>query len=301
MDAELRHIRAFLAVAHHGTFTRAASVLGMSQPTLTVQIRQFEAALGVRLFDRNNRKVSLTAAGRDLVAPFERLMFDVEVIATRTQDLASHRRGIVTVAALPSIAASLLPRALATLAAAHKGIVVRVRDMPAAAIVEAIKRGEADIGLGSVMKPDPDLDTQPLFSDRLCAYVPSGHPLADRRRVSLRVLARWPLILTGRDSSVRQLIDRAVEQQRLLTQVAQEVTYMSTAIGLVAAGLGVGILPESALTTGASGGPRAVAIHSPVLRRTLVVISQKSRTASPATEKLIEAVHATLDATRTIG
>jgi LysR family carnitine catabolism transcriptional activator len=301
MDAELRHIRAFLAVAHQGTFTRAASALGMSQPTLTVQIRQLETALGVRLFDRNNRKVSLTAAGRDLVTPFERLIFDVEVIATRTQDLASHRRGVVTVAALPSIAASLLPQAIATLASAHKGIVVRVRDMPAAAIMQAVKQGEADIGLGSVMRPDPDLTTQPLFSDRLCAYVPSGHPLAGRRRVSLRALTRWPLILTGRDSSVRQLIDRHVEQHRFVTQIAQEVTYMSTAIAMVNAGLGVGILPESALTTDASGGPRAVAIHSPVLRRSLVILSQRSRTASPATDKLIEAVRSTLRAPRISG
>ena len=298
MDAELRHIRAFLAVAHHGTFTRAASQLGMSQPTLTVQIRQLETALGVRLFDRNNRRVRLTAAGRDLVAPFERLILDVDAIAMRTQDVAAHRRGLVTVAALPSIAASLLPRAMAALADAHKGIVVRVRDMTAAGIIEAVKGGEADVGLGSVMRPDPELRVRPLFTDRLCAYVPTGHPLARRRQVSLRALTRWPLVLTSRDSSVRQLIDRSVEQHHLPTQVVQEVTYMSTAIGMVNAGLGVGILPESALIPDALHGPRTVAIHSPVLRRQLVILTPTSRTASPATEKLIEAVLAAVEPTR---
>ncbi len=298
MDAELRHIRAFLAVAHHGTFTRAASQLGMSQPTLTVQIRQLETALGVRLFDRNNRRVRLTAAGRDLVAPFERLILDVDAIAMRTQDVAAHRRGLVTVAALPSIAASLLPRAMAALADAHKGIVVRVRDMTAAGIIEAVKGGEADVGLGSVMRPDPELHVRPLFTDRLYAYVPTGHPLARRRQVSLRALTRWPLVLTSRDSSVRQLIDRSVEQHHLPTQVVQEVTYMSTAIGMVNAGLGVGILPESALIPDALHGPRTVAIHSPVLRRQLVILTPTSRTASPATEKLIEAVLAAVEPTR---
>jgi LysR family carnitine catabolism transcriptional activator len=293
MDAELRHIRAFLAVAHQGTFTRAASVLGMSQPTLTVQIRQLEAALGTRLFDRNNRRVSLTAAGRDLVTPFERLILDVDAIASRAQDLGSHRRGIVTVAALPSIAASLLPRAMASLAGAHKGIVVRVRDLTAGAIVDAVKSGEADIGLGSVMRPDPDLTVRPLLTDRLCAYVPAGHPLARRKQVSLRELSRWPLVLTGKDSSVRQLIERHVEQRRLPTQIAQEATYMTTAMGMVAAGLGVGILPESALATDAPRGPKTVAIHSPVLRRALVILSHRGRSTSPAAEKLIEAVLAT--------
>lgn len=297
MDAELRHIRAFLAVAHQGTFTRAASVLGMSQPTLTVQIRQLEEALGTRLFDRNNRRVSLTAAGRDLVTPFERLMLDVAAIADRTQDLATHRRGAVTVAALPSIAASLLPRAIAALAAVHKGIVVRVRDMTAGAIIDAVKAGEADIGLGSVVRPDAQLLTRPLFTDRLCAYVPPDHPLASRRQVSFRDLARWPLVLTGRDSSVRQMIERTAQQRRLPTQIVQEVTYMSTAIGMVAAGLGVGILPESALTADTPTGPRTVAIHSPVLRRALVMLSLKGRSASPAAEKLIEVVRSIADTT----
>jgi DNA-binding transcriptional LysR family regulator len=299
MDAELRHIRAFLAVARQGTFTRAAAVLGMSQPTLTVQIQQLETALGTRLFDRNNRRVSLTAAGRDLVTPFERLMLDVDAIASRAHDLGSHRRGIVTVAALPSIAAGLLPRAMARLAEAHKGIVVRVRDLTAGAIIDAVKSGNADVGLGSVMRPDPDLTVQPLVTDRLCAYVPATHPLARRARLSLRELSRWPLVLTSRDSSVRQLIERSAEQRRLPTLIAQEATYMTTAMGMVAAGLGVGILPESALPPDTPRGPKTVAIHAPVLRRSLVVLSDRGRSLSPAAGKLIEAVLETAAADRT--
>ncbi len=290
MDADLRHLRAFLAVAAHGTFTRAASALGVSQPTLTVQIRQLEAALGVRLFDRNNRRVALTAAGRDLVAPLERLVLDFDAVATYARELKGQRRGTVTVAALPSIAAGLLPRVIASLAATHAGIVVRVRDMTADGVVAAVKAGDADVGLGSVMRPDADLVVEPFSSDRLCAWVPAGHALARRRHVTLAELARWPLVLTSRDSSVRQLIERSAERGRLPLQIAQEATYMSTAIGMVAAGLGVGILPESALGAATPSGPRTVAIRAPVLRRALVVISKRGRTPSPATERVIEAV-----------
>ncbi len=290
MDAELRHLRAFLAVAQQGTFTRAATMLGVSQPTLTVQIRQLEDALGVTLFDRNNRRVALTAAGRELVTPLERLVHDFDAIATRTQELTSHRRGHVTVAALPSIAAHLLPRAIASLTAAHSGLVVRVRDMTADAIVEAVKAGDADVGLGSVMRPDADLVVHPLFTDRLCAWVPADHALAGRQRIAFADLMRWPLVLTSRDSSVRQLIERNAERQRLPIQIAQEATYMSTAIGMVAAGLGVGILPESAIGANAPAGPRTVAIHSPVLRRSLVILSRRGSALSPAAERLIAAV-----------
>ena len=111
MTAELRHIEAFLAVARLGHFTRAAAALHVSQSALTVQIRQLEAALGVRLFDRNNRRVALTQAGRDLVAPFERISLDVAAVLQHARDLSAHRRGTVTVGALPSVAASVLPQA----------------------------------------------------------------------------------------------------------------------------------------------------------------------------------------------
>ena len=110
MTTELRHIEAFLAVARLRHFTRAAAALHLSQSALTVQIRQLEAALGVRLFDRNNRRVALTQAGRDLVAPFERISADVTAVIQHARDLSTHQRGTVTVGALPSVAAGVLQK-----------------------------------------------------------------------------------------------------------------------------------------------------------------------------------------------
>src|SRR5882672_9078663 len=169
MTAELRHIEAFLAVARCGNFTRAAAELHVSQPALTVQIRQLEAALGVRLFDRNNRTVGLTQPGRELVAPLERVLLDVRSIVEGANDVAAHRRGAVTVASLPSIAAELLPRAIADLSHRHQGIAVRVRDVVAARVLELVKSGEVDFGLGSCERFDRDVSEQPLLADRLAA------------------------------------------------------------------------------------------------------------------------------------
>src|SRR6478672_1088987 len=122
MIHDLRHIRAFLVLARARSFTRAASELHMSQPTLTVQIQQLEGAVGVRLFDRNKRHVALTQAGRDLMGPLERILIDLENIATSTGELLEHRRGLVTVAALPSMAAAVLPRAIKKLSESYPGI-----------------------------------------------------------------------------------------------------------------------------------------------------------------------------------
>jgi DNA-binding transcriptional LysR family regulator len=287
MGAELRHIAAFLAVARCGNFTRAATELHVSQPALTVQIRQLEAALGLRLFDRNNRNVALTQPGRELVAPFERVLLEVRSIVEHAHDVAAHRRGVITVACLPSIAAGLLPRAIAELAVRHQGISARVRDVVSARVVELVKSGEVDFGLGICGRADRDLTEEPLFVDRLAAFVPKSHPLAGKRDAALRDIAAHPLILTGRDSSVRELVERALEQQQVPVTVAQEASYMTTALEMAAAGLGIAILPDIAITS-SSVAVRRVGIRQPVLTRRIGIITKAGRSLSPAAQKLVE-------------
>jgi DNA-binding transcriptional LysR family regulator len=290
MTAELRHIEAFLAVARLGHFTRAAARLHVSPSALTVQIRQLEAALGLRLFDRNNRRVALTQAGRDLMAPFERISADVAGVLQHARDLSSHRRSTVTVAALPSVAAGVLPRAVAALARTHDRIVVRVRDVVAARLVDLVRSGDVELGVGCLVRPDPDIVAEPLFTDRLAAFLPAGHPLAGRRSLRFRDLGGQPLILTGQDTSVRQRLERAVADEHLPIQIAQEVTYMSTAIGLVETGLGVAVLPESAFTADLDRRVRMVAIRNPVLRRDIAILTRVGRSRSPAAERLVAAL-----------
>src|SRR5687768_8534664 len=98
MNVNLRQVRAFVSVARFGSFTRAAKLLNLTQPALTVQIRQLEQSLDVRLFDRNTRSVSLTRVGRELVPPFQRLLQEFDAIVVDTKDLAAKRHGIVRLA-----------------------------------------------------------------------------------------------------------------------------------------------------------------------------------------------------------
>jgi DNA-binding transcriptional LysR family regulator len=287
MTAEIRHIEAFLAVARHGNFTRAAAALHVSQPALTVQIRQLEAALGVRLFDRNNRRVALTQLGRELVAPFERVVLDLTAIVDSAHDFAAHRRGVVTVGCLPSVAAERLPRAIAHLARRHEGLVVRVRDGVAGRVVDLVRTGEVDFGISGHGPLDRDIEESPLFIDRLAAFVRADHPLAARRYVTLREIAARPLILTGKDSSVRALVDSALRRARLVAHVAQEATYMTTALGMAEAGLGVAVLPETAMPS-APASVRRVAIRRPVLTRQICILTRPGRSLSPAAQKLLE-------------
>jgi DNA-binding transcriptional LysR family regulator len=212
MIHDLRHIRAFLAAARTGNFTRAAMELHVSQSAFTVQIRQLEDALGVTLFDRGKRRVALTSAGRDLLLPLERVLVDVESIVSSTRELAGLRRGIVSVAALPSVASHLLPDAIRKFTQFHPGVVVQVQDIVGERLIEAVRKEEADFGIGCRVRADREIDTSPLLVDRLCAFVPKAHLLARQESVALRDLAAFPFIVTGRDSSARELLEKVMKR-----------------------------------------------------------------------------------------
>jgi len=140
MIEDLRHIRAFLAVARIGNFTRAASELHISQSALTVQIRQLEESLGVTLFDRGKRGVGLTNAGKDVLVPLESILIATEAVVGRTRELTSLRRGMVTMAVLPSLASQMIPRAIRKFTQRYPGIVVRIRDIVSEKIIEVVKK-----------------------------------------------------------------------------------------------------------------------------------------------------------------
>lgn len=287
MIHDLRHIRSFLVLARARSFTRAAAELHMSQPTLTVQIQQLESAVGVRLFDRNKRHVALTQAGRELLMPLERILIDVEAIATSTEALREHRRGLVTVAALPSMAAALMPKAIQKLAESYPGIAVRVQDGVAATVASLVKSGQVDFGISSLTTGDRALTSQVLLVDRLFAVVPAGHALAKKRSTTVTELAKHPLVVMGKDSSARMVFEAGFDREGLVPTVAYEVTYASSVSGLVRAGLGIGILPES--LAGTSGLPR-LAIRNQTMRRRIGIVMRAGRSLSPTANKLKQVI-----------
>ena len=288
MIEDMRHIRAFLAVARIGNFTRAASELHISQSALTVQIKQLEESLGVTLFDRGKRRVALTSAGSDVLIPLEKILVDTEAVLGRTRELTSLRRGIVTMAVLPSIATQIVPRAIKKFIRLYPGIQVRIRDVVAERIVEAVKKEEVDFGIGSRLRPDVELKTSFLQAGRLCAFLPKKHPLTRHDTVALSELAAHPLIVTGRDSGVREILEDALRRAKRPLQIAFEVNYMSTALGLVKAGLGIAILPEAVTEMDESGEVRCRSISNPVLTRKIEIIQKKDKSLSPAAGHMVE-------------
>ncbi|HGM5578692.1 TPA: LysR family transcriptional regulator [Pseudomonas putida] len=285
MKNALQHIRAFITVAQRGNFARAAADLHLSPSALTVQIRQLETWLGVALLERSPRHVTLTGAGREALPAMEKLLLDLSNIVSASQGLAAVRRGVVTVAALPSLCAGALAERLAVFRQLHPGVEVRLRDLVAERIVERVREGDVDFGVGVRSPFGHGLDFTPLLRDRLSLFVPAEHPLANGQ-VSLQALDGLPLILTGRDSSVRAQIEQVFRERGLMLQVAMEANYMSTVLALVRNGLGIALLPESA----DDGTHRVVrrVLNEAALEREIGIITRSESRHSVAAAALIK-------------
>jgi DNA-binding transcriptional LysR family regulator len=294
MNPSLRQLRAFVSVAHLKSFTRAASVLHLSQPALTVQIRRLEEALAVRLLDRNTRAVELTRVGRELVPVFQRLLRELDTVVIDTRDLAAKRYGVVRVAALPSVAAGVLPDAIAAFREANPRITFVLKDVIASRVLNLVRTEEVDLGVTGGDLVEPDIEVVCTAHDRMHVVFPAEHPIEVVPEVTLDVLASYPLILMDPDTSVRAVVDGAFIAAGRLPIPACEATYMMTAVGMVRAGLGIAILPALAREVRAEPSLRSRPIDDPSFGRTLSVIKKAGRTLPPASATFL------LDITRAL-
>lgn len=294
MDLSLRDIRAFIAVAQTGSFTRAATRLHLSQPALTVQIRRLEETLGTRLFDRNSRNVALTPVGRDLLPLLQKSLHDMEHVLADARALSGGASGTVRIACLPSFAASVLPDLIRDFRSELPDVSFQIRDVVASVVDALVRNEDVDVGLtggaeaGQTGAADTALDVLYEGEDRLVAVCPKRHPLARRRTVRLADLLRTPLVLTARGTSVRAVVDAALADADTPPTIACEPTYMMTAVAMVRGGLGVTILPASAREMRAEADLVARPVDDPRFVRPIALVKKRGRTLPPVTEAFVD-------------
>ena len=287
MDVSLRQVRAFLTVARVKSFTQAASILNLTQPALTVQIRRLEEALGVRLFDRDTRSVELTRVARDLLPAFERTLQDLDAAVGSARDIASQTRGFVRLAALPSVAAGVLPDAIRSFREQRPNVLFDLRDVIAGQVLSLVQSEEVDFGvMGGALRA---LDVESVFEahDRLHVVYSKGHAIGRAAKVTPGALAKFLLILMQRQTSVRAIVDAGFHAAGLMPAAACEAIYMMTAVGMVRAGLGLTILPGSAREIRAERGLRSRPIDDPAFSRLVSIIKKSDRTLPPLSESFL--------------
>lgn len=281
MDLNLRQVRAFVAVARLGSFTRAAALLHVAQPTLTVQIRKLEEALTVRLFDRTSRSVALTQTGRDLLPVLGRLVQDLDGVVAEVRNHGAGYQGLVRVAALPTAAAALLPKAIGSFRITYPGADFRIRDVIARRVLALVEAEEVDIGITGGPTKAVDIDVLLAIEDRMHVVFPQTHTLAEARAITPDLLMRYPLIMMDPDTSVRAVVEAGFHAAGLIPRPAAEVTYMMTAVGMVQAGLGITILPSSAKEIDAYPMIRSRRIEAAGFERRISLVKKGGRTLPP--------------------
>lgn len=294
MNYTLTQLRAFLTLAEEESFTRAATRLHLSQPALTVQIRNLEAALGSKLFDRDRRGAKLTQVGAELAPTLRRLMAEIEGTMDEALEAAAGRRGTIRIAALPSFASGRLPRAIARFRKTHAAIRFVIRDAVANRVVAALQSGTVDLGLTAGVELTDDLEVLYEASDRLCVVAPANHPLARCKRITANDLAKFPIVLMESETSVRAIVNAAFISSGRSVRPVAEATYMMTAVGLVRAGLGFTILPESAKEIDAEPTLRTLPIYDPRFSRRLTLVKRRGRSLPRATADFVELLVQTL-------
>jgi DNA-binding transcriptional LysR family regulator len=247
MNLTLRQLRAFVEVAHQGSFTAAARNLHLTQSAISALVRELESQLGLVVLDRTTRRVTLTDPGSQLLLLAERVLRDVDSAVAEAKGLLDKSRGRVVVAASPLAAATLLPSMIARFAQAHPRVSVELHDVLTDQILHSVRGGTADIGVGTFEKSHTELELSTLYEDVLGVMMPATCPLARRRTLRWSALAGYPIIALGRTSAFRPLIDSVIASQAIeVSKPRFEVGYMGTAVALVEAGLGISVLPERA-------------------------------------------------------
>ncbi|MFF4156396.1 LysR substrate-binding domain-containing protein [Streptomyces sp. NPDC001678] len=237
----------FTAVARHEHVTRAAHQLGMPQSTLSRSMARLEEDLGVALFARHGRQVSLTAAGRDFLATVERALWEVERAAESVKADADPESGKIAFGFLHTMGSETVPELIRAFRTDHPRVRFQLVQNYGEAMIERLRDGELDLCLTSPVPDEPDLVARRLDEQKLRLVVPDDHPLAARKRIRLAEAANELFVTLEPGYGLRKITDRLCAEAGFTPKIAFEGEDPETLRGLVAAGLGVALLPTPAV------------------------------------------------------
>ena len=279
----LADLRAFATVADLQSFAAAAKVLHLSQPALSRRISHLEGQLGVRLFDRTTRSVTLTAPGRRFFGEVRTVLENLDRSVVGLHDVAQLQAGDVTVGCVFSAVYHFLPGVIRSFREQHPHVLVRIVEEGADEVLASVKAGESDFALNYTGMQDPEVMFTPLLKEPFVLACPADHPLARRRTVRWRELADHPYALVSHASRNRVLIDQALAGVDRLPRPICEVRHVSTLIGMVEHGLALAVVPQLALPS-PSTQIVGVRLEEPPLTRTIGMIQRTGRSLSPAVQ-----------------
>ena len=245
---DLRHVRAFVAIADAGGFARATARLNLSQPAISRQISALERELGVRLFDRVGRRIQLTSEGEDILRRGRRLLLEADSLGERARALRHGEGGVLRVGATPQNLENLLAVFLTHYRRRHPGVEVHLVEEGAIRLPDRLDRGEVHLAL--IAAGDDRFPGRLLYPIYLLAILPATHRWSRRAVLEVSELADSPLLLLRREFGSRTWLDAACHVARIETSFLLESSAPHTLIALARAGYGIAVVPSNVQVPG---------------------------------------------------
>nr|WP_260173281.1 LysR family transcriptional regulator [Nocardioides albus] len=283
----MRHLRVVIAVADAGGYTPAARELHVAQSSLSRTVQEVEQRIGVPLFERTTRRVDPTLEGEEFLATARRLVADFDTALNHFEGYLAGTRGAVSVAALPSLAGSMLPPVLAAFRRGHPEVAVLVKDGFSGEVLDLVVRGEVDLAVSVAAHVPAALDVRHIAVDAFAGVLPAGHPLAARDELRWADLAGQPFVAFERISSIRSYVDRVLAETGTRTGALTEARNIGAVAGLVAAGLGVSAAPSLVLPMMMFADVVVRPLVAPVVERDICLIHDPRRPMSRAAQALM--------------
>lgn len=230
---ELRHLRYFLAVADHLSFTRAAARLRVTQPTLSHQVRQLEKEINSVLFERVGRRVHLTQSGEIFRDYAQKALKEINSATAAISELEGLRHGTLTVGVFESFSTSLLPPLLAEFCDLYPGVQVTMRQLPAGQLEEQLEKGNLDLGIAYSPPATDKIEAEKLFDEPLVLVVGAQHPLAHRKSIHIAALDGEPLTLLSAGFPSRRLLENCLASAGAKPRIVLEINSIQAMLATV--------------------------------------------------------------------
>jgi LysR family transcriptional regulator, carnitine catabolism transcriptional activator len=299
MNVSTRQLQAFLAIARLGSFTRAAEEIFVTQAGLSLMLKDFEAQVGARLFDRTTRSVRLTPAGESLLPTARRMMADWESATSNVGRLAAEAEQRISLAATPLIASSVLPQWLQAFHDAHATVRVSISDLDRRQILLGIEAGELDVGLGAFFRPATGIDRQLLASfdmvlvrSKANEASTRGNALERGRKVKWSALDDQELVVLPNDNPIQKLVDAQLRALEITTRRSTALQNIQAMISMVEVGHGVAALPGFVVPACARYDVTVHPLVDPVVPVEFFAVSMKGRLKTELVSRLVDGLGA---------
>ncbi len=285
---DVQALRTFVEVARRQGFTRASETLHVTQPAISKTVRALEEELGTPLLVRERRRVTLTQAGRLVFERAQGILDALRVIEEEVGDVAALRRGRLRIGMPPIVGVAFFPTLLAEFHTAHPGIVLELREEGSHHIEALVVNRELDVGAVVLPTDEKAFGTMPFVHDDLHAVLHPTHPLARRRSIELRELEGTPFVLYRPEFALHGHILEACRRAGFKPHVASESSHWDFIVAMVAANIGVALLPQTVCRQLDPEQVRSVPMTDPVIPWDVALIWLRDRHLPPATRAWLD-------------